>query len=197
MTEEIFKKRLHTKLQSLRQSSNSGSEDTEIVSELTFEERSAINYIGGYIVKQLHSKLVTKKSYVDALLLLQSDSPTGLESAQWTEAIDRGCLVHITDMFYQCLVAIEQVCKSFLGGDVSQLTDIRTKIIDKALSDVDVQFYWDLAVGLDISEELLKMVVDLFTIVRSHAFTKGYMEMYKRSNKKGTQKAKALRKKLF
>ena len=106
----------------------------------------------------------------------------------------------ITDMFYQCLVAIEEVCKSFLGGDVSQLTDIRTKIIDKALSDVDVRFYWDLAVGLtavDISEELLKMVVDLFTIVRSHAFTKGYMEMYKRSNKKGTQKAKALRKKLF
>ena len=132
-------------------------------------------------------------------MLLQSDS-TGLESAQWTEAIDRGGLVHITDMFYQCLVAIEQVCKSFLGGDVSQLTDIRTKIIDKALSDVDVRFYWDLAVGLtavDISEELLKMVVDLFTIVRSHAFTKGYMEMYKRSNKKGTQKAKALRKNCF
>ena len=35
VTEEIFKKRLHIKLQSLRQSSNSGSEDTEIVSELT------------------------------------------------------------------------------------------------------------------------------------------------------------------
>ena len=124
VTEEIFKKMLHIKLQSLRQPSNSGSKDTETVSELTFEERSAINYIGGYIVKQLHSKLVTKKSYVDALLLLQSDGPTGLESAQWTEAIDRGGLVHITDMFYQCLVAIEQVCKSFLGGDVSQLTDI-------------------------------------------------------------------------
>jgi len=39
------------------------------------------------------------------------------------------------------------------------------------LSDVDVRFYWDLAVGLtavDTGEELLKMVVDLFTIVCSH-----------------------------
>ena len=80
-----------------------------------------------------------------------------MESTQWTEAIDHGSSVHITGMFYQCLIGIEQVCKSFLGGDVSQLTDIRTKIIDKALSDVDIRFYWDLAVGLtavDISEEL-------------------------------------------
>ena len=203
MTEEIFKKMLHTKLQFLQQSSSATSQDSRNsteTSELTFEERNAINYIGGYVIKQLHSKVVTKKSYVDALLLLQSDSPTGLESAQWTEAIDRGGLIHINEMFYQCLIAIEQVCKCVLVGDVSQLADIRTLVVDKALSDVDVRFYWDLAMGLtavEISDDLLKMVVDLFTSVRSHAFTKGYMEKYKQCNKKGTQKSKALRKKLF
>ena len=53
-----------------------------------------------------------------------------------------------------------------LVGDVSQLTDIRTLVVDKALSDVDVRFYWGLAMGLtavEISDDLLKMVVDLFT----------------------------------
>ena len=105
MTEEIFKKMLHTKLQSLQQSSSATSQDSRNsteTSELTFEERNAINYISGYVIKQLHSKLVTKKSYVDALLLLQSDSPTGLESAQWTEVIDCGGLIHPNEMFYQC-----------------------------------------------------------------------------------------------
>jgi len=111
----------------LQQSSNSGSKDTETVSELTFEERSTINYGDGYIiVKQLHSKLVTKKVML-MLCCCSSHSPTGLESTQWTEAIDRGGSVHITDMFYQCLVAIEQVCKSFLGGDVSQLTTLEQR----------------------------------------------------------------------
>jgi len=197
VTEEIFKKMLHAKLQSMQQTT---SQDSTDAAELTFEERNAINYIGGYVIKQLHSKLVTKKSYVDALLLLQSDSPTGLESAQWTEAIDRGGLIHINEMFYQTLIAIEQVCKGLLVGDVSQLTDIKTLFMDKALSDVDVRFYWDLAMGLtpvEISDDLLKMIVDLFTTVHSHAFTKGYMEKYKQSNKKGTQKSKALRKRLF
>ena len=52
---------------------------------LNFEEQNTINYIGGYIVKQLHTKVVTKKDYVQTLLLLLSDLPTGLECAKWTE----------------------------------------------------------------------------------------------------------------
>ena len=32
--------------------------------ELTFEEMNTINYIGGYIIKQLHSKVIIKKQYV-------------------------------------------------------------------------------------------------------------------------------------
>lgn len=79
-------------------------------------------------------------------------------------------------------VAIEQVCKRLIVGDVSQLTDVKMLVVDKALSYVDVQFYWDLAMGLtavEISDDLLNMVVDLFTTVHSHAFVKGYMEKYK------------------
>ena len=58
-----------------------------------------------------------KFPYKTSKMLLQSDSPTGLESAQWTEAIDHVGLIHVTDMFYQCLIAIEQAYKSLLGGN--------------------------------------------------------------------------------
>lgn len=84
--------------------------------ELSFEEKNAINYIGGYIIKQLHTRVVTRKNFVDALQLLQSDLPTGLESARWTETVDRGGLTHINEMFYLCLVAIEKVYKSCICG---------------------------------------------------------------------------------
>jgi len=104
-------------------------------------------------------------------------------------------------MFYLCLIAIEKVYKSCISGqDASQLSDIKSTVTDKVLHDVDVKFYWDLAVGLtpvEVSDELLQMVTDLFLTVRSHAFTKGFMEKYKQSSKKGTQKSKSLRKQLF
>ena len=44
--------------------------------------------------------------------------------------------------------------------------------------------------AVEISDDLLKV----FTVVRIHAFTKGYME---KSNKKPTQKSKSLRKNCF
>ena len=51
--------------------------------------------------------------------------------------------------------------------------------------------------SLSVSDELLHEIVDLYTTIRGHSFVKGFMEKYKQQNKKGTQKAKALRKKLF
>ena len=50
---------------------------------------------------------------------------------------------------------------------------------------------------MEVGDELLQMVTDLFLTVRSHAFTKGFMEKHKQSSKKGTQKSKSLRKQLF
>jgi len=107
--------------------------------KLSFEEKNAINYIGGYIIKQLHTAVVTRKNLIDALQLLQSDLPTGLESAQWTETVDRGGLIHINKMFYLCLISIEKVYKIFCGQDAIELSDIKSKITEKVLGDVDLK----------------------------------------------------------
>ena len=118
ITEEIFKKMLRAKVTAKITQEDSSKPDHE----LTFEEMNTINYIGGYIIQQLHSKVITKKAYVDALLLLQSDLPTGLECAKWTEAIDRGGLTHINEMFYNCLVAVKKICQKEFDGDSSKLS---------------------------------------------------------------------------
>jgi len=94
---------------------------------------------------------------VDALQLLQSELPTGMESAQWTEIVG---LTHIIEMFYPCWIAIEKVYRNYMcGQDASQLSNIMSTITNKVLDDVDVIFYWDLAVGLTlvkVSNELLQ-----------------------------------------
>ena len=152
------------------------------------------------VARQLLKKMITEKEHVDALLSLQYDLPTGLEQAKWTESVDRGGLIHITEMFFHCLHSIEMVCRSVLDKECSKLSDIKQTIAAKAMDDVDVRFYWDLAVGMTsvtVSDEILHQIIDLYTTVRGNSFTKGFMEKYKQQNKKGTQKAKALRKKLF
>ena len=117
VTEEIFKKLLQARVKA---ASTTDTLNIDVHNEeLSFEEKNAINYIGGYIIKQLHTRVVTRKNFVDALQLLQSDLPTGLESARWTETVDRGGLTHINEMFYLCLVAIEKVYKSCICGHLS------------------------------------------------------------------------------
>ena len=159
-----------------------------LIVELTFEEKNALHYIGGYLIRQLLSKLITKKTHVDALLLLQSDIPTG-SHAKWTELVDHGGLIRITEMFYQCLYSLEIVYRTVVGTECDKLTDIKQTITDKAVDDVDV---WDLAIAMtsiSVSDELLHKIIELYTTVHGHSFAKG--------NKKGIQNAKALRKKLF
>jgi len=85
---------------------------------------NTINYIGGYIFNQLHSKVITKKVNVDALLLLQSDLPTGLEFAKWTEVVDRGGFTHINEMYYNWLLAVETICQEF-DADSNKLNDVK------------------------------------------------------------------------
>ena len=44
---------------------------------------------------------------------------------------------------------------------------------------------------------LLKMIMELFVTIRGFSFAKSFMELYKQSAKKSTQKSKALRRKIY
>ena len=76
----------------------------------------------------------------------------------------------------------------------------RKKITTFILSNEDLLFDWQLAVGLvdqSESDKCLAKIVDKWIVIRGFSFAKSMMEMYKQSSKKGTDKSKPLRSKLF
>ena len=63
----------------------------------------------------------------------------------------------------------------------------------------DVAFYWCMLcteAEEEENEELLARIVDLWVTIRGFSFVRSWMEMFKQASKKGTQRAKALRKDL-
>ena len=70
------------------------------------------------------------------------------------------------------------------------------KVATETQNDNDVQFYWCLlSSNMDqkCSEKLLELLINKYITVRGFSFAKSAMERYKGDTKKGTQKAKALR----
>lgn len=63
----------------------------------------------------------------------------------------------------------------------------------------EILFHWDvIAINWEPSEakEFLQMIMQQYITVRGFSFVNGFMELYKQSNKKSTQKVKGLRKTL-
>ena len=65
----------------------------------------------------------------------------------------------------------------------------------RILTNEDVLFHWCMVfcdVPEELSNELLKHIVELWTTIRGFSFAKSYMEMYKQATKKVLQRSKAL-----
>ncbi len=69
----------------------------------------------------------------------------------------------------------------------------------KIIENEDVLFHWDI-VSVNwctaVASELLKVILVQYITVRGFSFAKSFMEKYKQSAKKTTQKSKGLRKTL-
>ena len=69
------------------------------------------------------------------------------------------------------------------------------EVVGSILTNEDVLFHWCMVccdVPEELSNELLKRIVELWTTLRGFSFAKSYMEMYKRTTKKILQRSKAL-----
>lgn len=120
------------------------------------------------------------------------------ESTDWTEIVDRGGLIHVSDTIYMLFVSIEMELRRHLAPANPDL-ELISKSKD-VLENEDVQFYWA-TVSFDWEEReaeaLLHMIVEHYITVRGFSFTSGVMEKYKKENKKTVQKSKGLRKNLL
>ena len=79
----------------------------------------------------------------------------------------------------------------------------REEMVQKVVTSDDVQFYWLITTAdFDIDESevhtaLLKEIVQLYVTIRGFAYSSFWVEKYKQSTKKSTQRSKSLRRDLY
>ena len=181
------------------------TEQRECSATLDYEEHNAIRYTAGYVLKALlrkinHSSYPLKEELALCIEELKEEgSAFSHASEEWLKAIDRGGLVHVSDMTYMLFTAMEQALRPCLVTmEKSAALDIKevSKIIE---TDENVLFYWSiLSVNWEegAAEALLCMLVERWITLRGFSSASALMEKYKQQCKKNIQKSKGVRKRL-
>ena len=129
---------------------------------------------------------------VDDLLMCEDEDPG--PSADWINAVDRGGLIHINNMTFELFLSMEHNIRGCVKAG-QELGDIRYRLKDNE----EVLFYWSILTAErtdDVATTILEMIVDLWITVRGFSLAGAWVEELKITQKKTTQKSKALRKQL-
>lgn len=171
---------------------------------LTVGEANALRYAAGYVPFALKKKLSHRPEFVQCLdqLGVSGQGDTYLEyTKQWIELVNRGKLFNVSDETFRFFHDLEiKVCAYlkdiFLAG--GQADQSKVEIISSIVEDADVQFSWLLlCLDLDdeeLSNELLKNVVEMWLTIRGFSMANTWMEYYKQSDGSNTKSKTGLRK---
>eukprot|EP00731_Ephydatia_muelleri_P024203 Em0016g474a len=172
------------------------------ITDLTYEEMNALRYTAGYVPravkkKLLRSSLHNKKDLELCLDDLISDGEeTPNHTSDWLASINRGGLITVSDMAFELFLAMERELRNHLKYHT---TCISGEAVSTIVSSEDVRFPWSIVTVTweqDNSNILLGMIVDMWITIRGFSLASAWMEIYKKQEKKLTQKSKGLRKQL-
>lgn len=203
LTDIIFRKRLSDYIKIVYLEQECGSKDLE----LRESERGVLRYIAGYICRHLRQKLERenhqfKEEMILCLLELIKDQDIEEDGVdeEWTDLIDRGGLWHIKETTYRFFRAIEDVARHVLKALLHPSAPSKCskcEVIQRMISDDDVQFYWlcdDFEIdNHEVHAILLQKIVELYVTVRGFSVASGWLEQYKQHTKQSTQHTKSLR----
>ena len=173
---------------------------------ISTEEEKVIRYAAGYILRTLKRKLQRssnplKKHMIAAITDLVGDELNDVdeESTKWVQSVDCGGLVHISNNVFLFFCSIEEALRvHFKLSNTEPLSSgMKSTIMTEIIENDNVVFHRSLVATTeddDTQQELLKQIVDHWVTIRGFSFARSWMEIFKQSNKKGTQRAKALRK---
>jgi len=168
----------------------------------TFEEENAVNYVGGYVVRTLKANESDEELLHEIKHFEAGENIS--KAATWTKTINRGGLTFISKDARQSFVAIEKAVRRYFVLENVHTMDatFRERLNKLIFVDDDVQFYWCLTgvanlIGTDRADELLEICINKWITIRGFSFADSIQELFKQETKKGTTKAKALRKTLF
>lgn len=121
------------------------------------------------------------------------------ESRQWTRSVDRGALIHVSDIVYTVFATMELVLRQYLSSKRAQEIEGLREVVEQIITDEDVLFAWSI-VSVNWEEEeakvLLRMIAEHWITMRGFSFASAVVERYKHSAKKNVQKSKGVRKQL-
>jgi len=166
---------------------------------LTFEEENAVRYVGGYVVRVLCQH--KNSSSIHHIMEDMIDDNAKGPAQEWIKAVDRGGLVHISNEAFRLFLSIELSVRRYLTVKNSTGMDntFKEHLTKCIIDDEDVAFYWCLLGNSndEYGETCLNKIVDKWVTIRGFSFASSMLEMYKQAAKKGTEKSKSLRTKLF
>ena len=152
--------------------------------QLTYKEKNAIRYAGGYVCAKLRNKYPLTRHPISSYV------QEGNESNDWVVTIDRGGLVHIKESTYKLFVAMEKIVQQKVNNEHQNIT--KSSLITWILENDDVIATWRC---LEVDDNsLLNSIIELWITIRGFSYASGFIELYKQQTKKGLQRAKALRK---
>ena len=142
------------------------------------------------LVKSCHKN---KKDRLDDLISCDGEDPG--PSTEWICAIDRGGLTHINNLTFELFLTMEYCIRNHvLAG--SEYRDVQAQLKQND----DILFCWSVLTASwrdGIATTILDMIIDLWIVIRGFSMASAWVEHYKVTQKKTTQKSKALRKTLL
>ena len=118
-------------------------------------------------------------------------------TSDWLTSINRGGLIIVSDMAFELFLAMEKELRNHLKYHA---TCINAEAVSTIVNSEDVLFPWSIVTATweqDNSNILLGMIVDMWITIRGFSLASAWMEIYKKQEKKLTQKSKGLRKQLL
>ena len=181
------------------------SQDLTVQISLKDTERGPLNYLGGYILRNLHrkcSKQSSKKTKVNEekeefMALLESlhvAEPVGNYSS-FISAKDRGGLWYPKEYLTDILVTAELHFRVQTGKEVCHKIDV-DKIVGNLLNQPILKSKWNMLVeecGCEITKRrslvFLDQILMLYIKIRSFSYAKDVVQKYKLNQKAAKQKA--------
>ena len=183
-----------------------------ITEDVSILEGNALRYAAGYVVRHVFQK-VKKGDIADCLMQLvlaessvaERDGPEQGTAEEWTNLIDRGGLWHVKETTFQVFYALEEGVRLYLSelSSPATSTGLKDKFLAKLIANEEVQFHWSIATAafdvddIEVHDNLLKMIAELFLTIRGFSYASAWVEQYKQTHKKSTQRSKGLRKRLY
>ena len=168
-------------------------------SAVTDNETNALQYAAGYIIRSITKKIPkiratsTFKDLVNCCHKLVKQRYESATAEDWTNLVDWGGLWHVKETTFQLICSLEEEIRKHLHTLTSTGTPGLREIVHTLISSDDVHFYWCIATAEEVHDHLLKMIVQLFVTVRGFAYASWWIERYKQTAKKSTQRSKSLR----